>query len=134
GGGLTATQKAGGGKTIHALGPVGKLAGTLANAWPKGQSVGDAPVKRNLTRISSAIGEVKLNINKATHGLAHGPVTSGNVRNASKDSSSIWSDAKGGSASSVAQGSSNGGSSGAGASTSSSTSSAAGTSAAAAPP
>ena len=133
-GGLTAPQKPGDGKTIHALGPAGKLAGTLANAsLPKGQSVGDAPAKPNVIRISSALGEVKLNINKATHGLARGSGVSGNLRSASsKDSSSIWSDAKAGSASSVAQGSSNSSSNGNGGGAGTSTGSAAATSAVAA--
>jgi FecR protein len=119
-GGFTAPQKSGDGKTIHALDHVGTFAG-------------DAPVKGNVVRISTALGEVKLNINKATHGLAHGSATSGNVRSASsKDSSSIWSDAKTGSASSVAQGSPNGSSNGNGSSAGTSTSSAAATSAVAA--
>jgi FecR-like protein len=133
-GGLTAPQKPGDGKTIHALGPGGKLAGPLASAsLPKAPSVGDAPAKRNVIRISSALGEVKLNINKATRGLAHGPGASGNARSASsKDSSSIWSDAKAGSANSVAQGNSNGSSNGNGSGAGTSTSGAAGTSAVAA--
>src|SRR5215475_4125467 len=43
-GGFIAPQKPGDGKTIHALGPVGKLASTLGSrSLPEGPSVGDAP-------------------------------------------------------------------------------------------
>ena len=35
-----------------------------------------------VVRISSPLGEVKLNVHKVTHGLAHGAVTPGQVRNA----------------------------------------------------
>ena len=132
-GGLTTPHNAGEGKAIHALGRIGTTVALATAPLPKGQSVGDAGVKRNAIRISSALGEVNLNVNKATHGLARGVGPSGNVRNASsKDSSSIWSDTKAGSAGSVAQAGSNGSGGGAGTSTSSSTSSAAATSAVAA--
>jgi hypothetical protein len=99
----------------------------LASApLPKGQSVGNAPVRGSVVRISIALGEVKLNINKATHGLAHGSGAPGNLRStASKDSTSIWSDSKAGSTSSVALVSSNGGSGGTGGGASSSSGSAA---------
>jgi hypothetical protein len=125
-GGLTAPQKPGDGKVIHALARTGSTIALATTPPPKGQSVGVAPMKRNVIRISSALGEVKLNVNKATHGLARGAGPSGNVRNASsKDSTSIWSDTRAGSTSSVVQLSSNGSSSSAGASSGSSTSTAA---------
>jgi len=115
-GGLTAPQKPGDGKTIHALDSAGRFAGTLATApLPQGQSAADAPVRPNVIRISSALGEVQLNVRKATHGLAHGAGTSGSVRNgSSKDSTSVWSDARASGSGGASQGSSNGGSSGSG--------------------
>jgi FecR protein len=107
-GGLTAPQKAGDGKTVHALGGVGILAGKLATApLPQGQSAADALVKRDVIRIASALGEVQLNVQKATHGLAHASGASGKLRNmASNDSSSVWS---GGAAASQGSTSSGGG-------------------------
>jgi hypothetical protein len=71
------------GRSIHALGPVGP--GTPANN--AGSSI---------IRLSTALGEVRLNVQKATHGLAHGGAAQGAVRNASRDSAkdTIWSDSK----------------------------------------
>jgi len=121
-GGLTAPQKAGDGKTVHALGGVGSLVGKLATApLPQGQSAADALVKRDVIRIASALGEVQLNVQKATHGLAHASAGSGKLRNiASNDSSSVWS---GGAAASQSSTSSGGGSGSSGSSSSSSSSS-----------
>ena len=125
-GGLTAPQKAGDGKTVHALGGVGSLAGKLATApLPQGQSAADALVKRDVIRIASALGEVQLNVQKATHGLAHASAGSGKLRNiASNDSSSVWSGGAAASQSSTSSG--GGGSSGSSSSSSSSSSNASG--------
>ncbi|MEB2597989.1 hypothetical protein SOP69_11165, partial [Corynebacterium amycolatum] len=47
-------------------------------------------------RISTALGEVKLNVHKATRGLAHGGVPPGQARNANAraDSQTVWNDGK----------------------------------------
>lgn len=115
-GGFTAPQQPGDGKTIHALGGPAKVGGTLAKAsLSDGKSDGLTKAKQNQVRISTALGEVKLNVNKATHGLAHGSGTSTNVRNASsKDATSTWSDANASAGSSGAQGTSNSSSNGGG--------------------
>jgi hypothetical protein len=101
-GGLHAPTNADAGKSIHALGPAssGKLAN---NAGPQSS----APVKPSVIRLSTALGEVRLNVHKATHGLAHGGAAAGSVRNVSRESKdTIWSDGKSG-ASGTAFGSGN---------------------------
>jgi len=100
-GGLQAPRHAGEGKTIHAVAPAGstvkesgkgdmKAAASLSR---EAKSDGGHAV-RGAVRISSALGEVKVNVNKATHGLAHGAAAPGLGRSASRDSSTIWSDGK----------------------------------------
>lgn len=105
-GGLQAPRNAGEGKTIHAVAPAGS---TGRQARVDAKTMSGRPVaslvtreartdggKRGVVRISSALGEVKVNVNKATHGLAHGSSAPGGGRSASRDSSrqTIWSDSK----------------------------------------
>jgi hypothetical protein len=93
-GGLTAPRHAGDGRSIHALKALDPTSSKLAAA-PGKSAVAGMPVKRSGVRISTALGEVRLNVQKATHGLAHGMVKPGTASSASnKDSSSVWSDAK----------------------------------------
>ncbi|MHC2576944.1 FecR family protein [Bradyrhizobium diazoefficiens] len=82
--GLTAPRNAASGPAIHALGPIDK--GTKAAG-------GQAP-KGGVVRISSSLGEVKLNVHKVTNGLAHGAIASGHVRNANASTETVWSDTK----------------------------------------
>jgi hypothetical protein len=52
---------------------------------------GGAPARHGVTRISSSLGEVKLNFHKVTHGLARGSAsTAGLTRNASNNAT-VWS-------------------------------------------
>jgi hypothetical protein len=108
-GGLHAPNSAGEGKSIHALGPVGS--GRFAtNAGPESKT--GAPVKPNVIRLTNALGEVRLNVQKATHGLAHGGAAPGTIRNASRESKdTIWSDSK---SNASVNGNGNGNSSGSG--------------------
>jgi hypothetical protein len=102
-GGLQAPRNAGDGKTIHAVaGSAGKDS-KAASGKPAANPISreakvDGGNKRGVIRISSALGEVKLNVNKATHGLAHGSAAApGLTRNASREPSNettIWSDSK----------------------------------------
>ena len=111
-GGFSAPRSRPTGKIIHALGH-----GNAVNAKPATAMVHERPAtsktsnRPNAIRISGALGEVRLNIQKATHGLAHGPVTPV-ARNASRRNSettdTVWSDAKAG-ASGVAQNGANSG-------------------------
>ncbi|WP_161534034.1 FecR domain-containing protein [Bradyrhizobium sp. LCT2] len=82
--GLSAPRNAASGHAIHALGPIDK--GTKAAG-------GQAP-KGGVVRISSSLGEVKLNVHKVTHGLAHGAIAPGHVRNANTGTETVWSDTK----------------------------------------
>jgi hypothetical protein len=92
------------GKSIHALGPVGS--GKFANNAGPQSSKTNAPVKSSVIRLSTALGEVRLNVNKATHGLAHGGTAPGSIRNASQESKdTIWSDGKSGSGNNSVSGS-----------------------------
>jgi FecR-like protein len=78
-GGLLAPRNGGDGKLIHAL----------------HQDAGKTGVaQRNVIRISNALGEVRLNVHKATHGLAHGTDATSRMRNVSRDppatDSTVW--------------------------------------------
>jgi hypothetical protein len=98
-----------------------------ATLKPQKASTG-APVTRRALRIATALGEVRLNFQKVTHGLAHGAVAPGSAKNTQD---TVWSDAKAsvGGANGLSQGNSNAGSSGstAGSSTAATTSPAAST-------
>jgi hypothetical protein len=89
--GLSAPRNAANGHAIHAVGPTSKA--LKAAGLPS--SSHQAP-KAGVVRISSSLGEVKLNFHKVTQGLAHGAVGSGQVRNAnaSVNPETIWSDGK----------------------------------------
>lgn len=110
-GGFSAPRGRPGGKLIHALGYGDAVHGKPATAMVhEGRAAGKTSIRPNVIRISGALGEIRLNIQKATHGLAHGPVTpaarSASDRN-SQTSATVWSDAKAGGASGVAPNSSN---------------------------
>lgn len=94
--GLSAPRNAASGHAIHAPGPIDK--GTKAAGAPKQshQASGAHAPKAGVVRISSSLGEVKLNVHKVTHGLARGAAAPGQVRNANASSSTetVWSDAK----------------------------------------
>ena len=104
--GLSAPRNAANGRAIHALGPIDK--GTKAAGAPKPShqaAGGHAPkaggakadaAKPGVVRISSPLGEVKLNVHKVTHGLAHGGGAPGQVRNAHASTETVWSDSKAG--------------------------------------
>jgi hypothetical protein len=100
--GLSAPRDAGNGKFIHALGQAGMLKMGAATLKPQKAS-GDAPVGRKAVRIAAALGEVRLNFQKVTHGLAHGAVAAGSPKN-TKDT--VWNDAKTG-VNGLSQGNSN---------------------------
>ena len=110
-GGLPAPRGGANGTVIHALGHIGQSFASTTDA-PSSK-----PVKSNVIRISSTLGEVKLNVEKATHGLARGSVAPGSVRNASSKDT-IWSNGGSGTSASngVSNGNSNSGSGGSGSS------------------
>ncbi|HEY7843523.1 MAG TPA: hypothetical protein VID30_07590, partial [Bradyrhizobium sp.] len=87
----------GDGKLIHAVAPVDASSSKLANASTQQQPASESrSVSKNVVHISTALGEVRLNVNKATHGLAHGAPEGALVRNASRDTTSntVWNDNK----------------------------------------
>ncbi|MDH2398510.1 FecR family protein [Bradyrhizobium sp. SSUT18] len=99
--GLSAPRNAANGHAIHALGPIDK--GTKAAGAPKqshqaagGHAPQSGAAKAGIVRISSSLGEVKLNFHKVTNGLAHGVVAPGQVRNANASSATetVWRDTK----------------------------------------
>ena len=93
-GGLPAPRNAGDGKVIHALTQTGTSFAKLSTAPGQPRTAGDGgAAKRNIIRISNALGEVHLNVHKATHGLAHGAATTSGVRSTSRDlaaTDTIW--------------------------------------------
>ncbi|WP_375305002.1 FecR family protein [Bradyrhizobium sp. A11] len=94
--GLTAPRNAATGHSIHALGPIDKGSKAAGAAKASGQAAAGHAPKAGVVRISTALGEVKLNVHKATRGLAHGGVPPGQARNANAraDSQTVWNDGK----------------------------------------
>jgi hypothetical protein len=89
--GLSIPRNAGDGKLIHAHGNTdGNHAKPTGQSYDRHRSAGSAPAPRNVVRISASLGEVRLNVNKATHGLAHGSETAGSARRAN----TVWSNAQ----------------------------------------
>jgi hypothetical protein len=94
--GLSAPRNAASGHAIHALGPIDKGTKAAGASAQSHQAAGGQAPKGGVVRISSSLGEVKLNVQKVTNGLAHGAVTTGHVRNAnaSTGTETVWSDTK----------------------------------------
>ncbi|MBH5400872.1 FecR domain-containing protein [Bradyrhizobium sp. CNPSo 4010] len=94
--GLSAPRHAANGHAIHALGPIDKGNKTAGAPKPSHQAAAGHVAKAGLVRISSSLGEVKLDFHKVTRGLAHGAVVPGQVRNANAGASAetVWSDNK----------------------------------------
>lgn len=94
--GLSAPRNAASGHAIHALGPIDKAAKAAGAPKQSDQASGAHAPKAGVVRISSSLGEVKLNFHKVTHGLARGAAAPGRVRNANAGSSTetVWSDTK----------------------------------------
>jgi hypothetical protein len=93
--GLSALRHAANGHTIHALGPIDKGTKATGVSGQSHQTAGGQAPKAGVVRISSSLGEIKLNFHKITNGLAHGAVVPGRVRNAANASNStatVWSD------------------------------------------
>jgi len=92
--GLSAPRNAASGHAIHALGPIDK--GTKANGAPKPShlTAGGQPPRAGVVRISSSLGEVRLNVHKVTHGLAHDAIAQGRVNNENTGTETVWSDTK----------------------------------------
>lgn len=92
--GLSAPRNAANGDSIHALGPIGNGIKTAGARAPSRQAIGAHAPKAGVARISSSLGEVKLNFHKVTHGLARDAVAPGHVRNANASTETVWSDSK----------------------------------------
>lgn len=94
--GLSAPRNVANGHAIHALGPIDKGTKAAGASKPSHQAAGSHVSRAGVVRISSSLGEVKLNFHKVTRGLAHGAVAPGQVRsaNASTGSETVWSDGK----------------------------------------
>ncbi len=92
--GLSAPRNAANGHAIHALGPIDK--GTKAAGAPtqSHQAAGGHVAKAGVVRISSSLGEVKLNVHKVTNGLAHGAVAPDGcaTRTPAPGPETVWSD------------------------------------------
>ncbi|UFZ04058.1 FecR family protein [Bradyrhizobium ontarionense] len=81
------------GSVIHALNAIGAAPRTAASASPQQHSATtSAGAKPNVVRISTSIGEVNLNIQKATRGLAHGA----HAASGGTGRSTAWSEARSG--------------------------------------
>ncbi|MBR1130171.1 FecR family protein [Bradyrhizobium iriomotense] len=94
--GLSALRNAANGHAIHALGPIDKGTKAAGTSMQSHQAGGGQAPKTGVVRISSSLGEVKLNVHKVTNGLAHGAVATGRVRNANASTgistATVWSE------------------------------------------
>jgi hypothetical protein len=68
--------------------------------------------RHSATRISSALGEVRLNVHRVTHGLARNSGAAQGVRSASRDNSTVWASSDSGSTSNSSQSAANNGNGG----------------------
>ena len=83
------------GTSVRALAPFDKSTGMRATLKPVVQQAAAGSLLRpGVVRIAVPLGEVKLNVAKATHGLAHGVTAPDSSRHSSSDDT-MWSDAKG---------------------------------------
>ncbi|WFU83749.1 FecR family protein [Bradyrhizobium sp. CIAT3101] len=92
--GLSVPRNAANGHAIHALGAIDKGTRTAGVPAQSRQANETRAPKAGVVRISSSLGEVKLNFHKVTHGLAHDTVAPGRVRNANASTDTVWSDSK----------------------------------------
>lgn len=92
--GLSVPRNAANGPAIHALGTIDKGTKTAGAPTQSRQASGAHAPKAGMMRISTSLGEVKLNFHKVTHGLAHSAVAPGQVRNANASTDTVWSDSK----------------------------------------
>lgn len=93
--GLSVPRNAANGQAIHALGTIDKGTRTAGEPAQSHQASETHAPKSGVVRISSSLGEVKLNFHKVTNGLAHGAVAPGRVRNAANtNTDTVWSDSK----------------------------------------
>ncbi|MBR0722507.1 FecR family protein [Bradyrhizobium manausense] len=92
--GLPMPRNAANGHAVHALGPIDKGSKAAGVSTQSRHASGAHVPKAGVVRISSSLGEVKLNFRKVTHGLAHESVAPGHVRNANASTDTVWSDSK----------------------------------------
>lgn len=92
--GLSVPRNAANGPAIHALGTIDKGTKTAGAPTQSRQASGAHAPKAGMMRISTSLGEVKLNFHKVTHGLAHSAVAPGQVRNANASADTVWGDSK----------------------------------------
>lgn len=92
--GLPVPRNAANGHAIQALGTIEKGTKTAGGPTQLRQANGAHASKTGVVRISSSLGEIKLNFHKVTHGLAHDAVAPGRVRNANASTDTVWSDSK----------------------------------------
>lgn len=92
--GLSVPRNAANGPAIHALGTIDKGTKMAGAPTQSRQASGAHAPKAGMVRISTSLGEVKLNFHKVTHGLAHSAVAPGQVRNANASTDTVWSDSK----------------------------------------
>lgn len=92
--GLSVPRNAANGPAIHALGTIDKGTKTAGASAQSRQASGAHAPKAGAVRISSSLGEVKLNFHRVTHGLAHDAVAPGRVRNANARTDTVWSESK----------------------------------------
>ncbi|WP_234679679.1 FecR family protein [Bradyrhizobium monzae] len=95
--GLSVLRNTANGHAIHALGTIDKGTRTAGAPTQSHQASDIHAPKSGVVRISSSLGEVKLNFHKVTNGLAHGAVAPGRGRNAANTGTStdtVWSDSR----------------------------------------
>ena len=100
--GLAAPRRATNGQVIRALGQALPI---KPGAAPLLRTAGGAAIRPGATRISAALGEVRLNFQKVTHGLARGSASvSGSTRSAA-NKDTVWTSREAAAATGIGNGS-----------------------------
>ncbi len=100
--GLAAPRRATNGQVIRALGQALPI---KPGAAPLLRTAGRAAIRPGATRISAALGEVRLNFQKVTHGLARGSASvSGSTRSAA-NKDTVWTSREAAAATGIGNGS-----------------------------
>jgi len=96
--GLSVPRNTADGKLIHARGAAETTRAKSASLSIERQGAPARPAKSNVVRISTALGDVRLNVHKATNGLARGPETAASA----KRIGTVWNDTQAGAVRSIA--------------------------------
>jgi hypothetical protein len=107
--GFTAPRHASNGQSVRALSHGDRTVTRAAASTPRQSQAHASSPRHGVTRISSSLGEVRVNFHKVTHGLARGPASIAGSARSAGNRDTVWSSRETGSsnANASSQGNSN---------------------------